>query len=153
MLPPTSAMEQIIVEGARAQFAIPEAERARYCRRSVNCAHHLNAIRRRFLARAAHIGHVHKSAARRAAAIDDQHVRRRAVAAEECVEVQRAPGADIIAGDGQRSARRRWVWNSELHCARVLKAIAERLVKTVQVERPAIHHNGMRVCAEDIDAA
>ena len=105
-----AAPKEIIVVGARPQFAIRERERAGRRHRPVYGVDHQNAIRCRFHARARGVMNCQARRAARAAAVNDQLVGRRTIGTQ--IGVKRDPAAHAsIAHDRQRfvAAQQRWI--------------------------------------------
>ena len=97
-----AATEETIVEGAAAHLA-GEREGAGRRRAAVDRLHHRDAIRHRLGAGAARIGDAQEGIAGRAAAVDDELVRRRTVGAQKGVQ-------------RDRSASSRCSWSSSRAC-------------------------------------
>ena len=137
--------EEIIVEGATAHLA-SECEGTHRGRAAVGRLHHRNAIRHRLGAGAARIGNAQEGIAGRAAAVDDELVRGRAVARQKGVHRDRSASPDVA---GRRQVRTGRSPRAHVHQAGIVDA-RYGLTEPIEIECSAARDRHRRIWAEQV---
>ena len=142
-----AAKQEILVRSRHHRPAQPE--RARRCRAAVRRHHHRNAVAEGEVARTAGVRDQEPGGPARRAAVDDEPVGRRVVAAQEGVQRDRAAPSGVV---GRRQDRARRSARAHVHEASIGEA-GDGLVEAVEIERSAARDRHCRIRAERVQRA